>query len=183
MERGTPSPHPSHPPSLHPKVLVVGYGNPLRSDDGAGLRAAEILDRKALPGAEVRAVQQLQVEMASDLRAFDQIVLIDASDASAGGPEVDLRKVEPVCDGGPASTHHLSPERLSALCVRLYGITPALRVCTIRGENFDMGDQLTPIVQRRVDVAVRKIESFMRQSALSTRQSGNTKQFFLSADD
>jgi len=47
------------------RVLVIGYGNTLRGDDGLGQRAAEALAQRALPdGVEVLSCHQLTIELA-----------------------------------------------------------------------------------------------------------------------
>jgi hydrogenase maturation protease len=57
--------------------LVIGIGNPLRRDDGAGWWLA----RRAepwLPAAQLRTVHQLTPELAEDLAAAARVLFIDA---------------------------------------------------------------------------------------------------------
>ena len=76
-------------------VLVVGYGNPLRSDDGVGWRAAQLLATDPrLAGARVLARHQLVPELALDVSRAPLVVLVDA--AADGDPgSVSLRWVRP----------------------------------------------------------------------------------------
>ena len=61
-------------------VLVIGYGNPLRGDDGAGWKAAELLaEDPRLAGAVVLARHQLTPELADDVSRASLVVLVDAS--------------------------------------------------------------------------------------------------------
>ena len=61
------------------KVFVVGYGNPLRGDDGVGQEVAQVLARQrhhlpALAGTDVMSTHQLVPEMALDLsRPFRRV--------------------------------------------------------------------------------------------------------------
>ena len=59
--------------------LVIGYGNDLRSDDGAGRVVADRLDALALPDVTVRSVIQLTPELALEIAKFDTVVFVDAS--------------------------------------------------------------------------------------------------------
>ena len=43
--------------------LVIGYGNDLRSDDGAGRAVADRISEMELPGVAVRSVMQLTPEL------------------------------------------------------------------------------------------------------------------------
>jgi hydrogenase maturation protease len=61
-------------------VLIIGYGNPLRSDDGVGWQAAELLtDDPRLADAQILACHQLTPELAEDVSRAGFVVLIDAS--------------------------------------------------------------------------------------------------------
>ena len=53
----------------HPTRLIIGYGNDLRSDDGAGIRAATMIAARDL-AARVIACQQLTPELADDIAAI-----------------------------------------------------------------------------------------------------------------
>src|SRR5512136_1175751 len=62
------------------RILVVGYGNPLRGDDGAGWQAAERLEA-LLPPAQVNVLirHQLTPELAEPSSRAELVILIDAS--------------------------------------------------------------------------------------------------------
>jgi len=67
-------------------VLVIGYGNPGRRDDGLGPALAERLQELRLPGVDVDADYQLTVEDAAAAAEHDVVVFADAAQA---GPEPD----------------------------------------------------------------------------------------------
>jgi hydrogenase maturation protease len=137
--------------------LVVGYGNPLRSDDGAGPLAARLVEAQALPGTEVRIVQQLEPALVEDFRGFDAVVLVDAA---ADGPEVAFGRVGASLEGSRAVSHHLSPGLLAGLYARLYGGGPAVYCCSIRGESFEFGSGVSETAVRRVRAAAETIGRF-----------------------
>ena len=90
-------------------VLIVGYGNALRTDDGLGWHAAERLaGDPRLAGATVLRRHQLTPELALDISLADLVVLVDASH----GPAAGTFTVTPVARAGAPGmswTHHLSP--------------------------------------------------------------------------
>lgn len=139
-------------------VLLVGYGNPLRSDDGLGPEIAARIARLKLPGVETRTAHQLGVELAEEIVRFDLTILVDASQ---DGPPVRLR---PVTGASPhsASSHHLTPECLQALVERIYGVRPRLYACTVRADDFALGAALSPAARQRARRAVRRLAAFLR---------------------
>jgi len=119
-------------------VLVIGYGNPLRGDDGFGYRAAE-----RIPGAI--AVQQLTPELMDPIARADRVVFLDATAEGVPG-EIRRRRVEPSSSGG-AFTHHSTPEGLLAGAQVLYGRAPEAILITVCGANFDLSRSLSPEVE------------------------------------
>ena len=104
---------PSRCPGSRPGgyVLVVGYGNPLRTDDGLGWQAAtELADADGLPGARVLRCHQLAPELAVDVLRAQAVVLVDAR-PDDGGPITSRRVTAGTPGVGPWS-HHVTPESL-----------------------------------------------------------------------
>lgn len=141
------------------KTLAVGYGNLTRSDDGLGIRAVQELDRIAVPGTETRAAQQLHVEMAEEILAYERVVFIDAAE---NGPEIDFRPLRSA-SGGMSSSHSMAPGMILDLAQKVYGKSPQAWLCTIRGENFDFGTELSGPAQARMEKAVERILEFLRE--------------------
>ena len=73
-------------------ALIVGYGNPLRGDDGVGQAVARAFaDEAAIDGVDAVACHQLTPELAERFAAAARVVLIDA----AAGPEAGRRLSRP----------------------------------------------------------------------------------------
>ena len=129
--------------------LVIGYGNTLRSDDGAGVRAAELI-RAAMPGVEVLVVAQLTPELAENISRHRHVVFLDASAQT----DWQSLRVLPVDAGKPSSapvTHAASPEQLLQLSESVYGTVPERTVLvTIPAVSFELGEALSPLTARRV---------------------------------
>lgn len=139
------------------RVLLIGYGNPGRGDDGLGPALAGALAAAGPPGVEVETDFQLNVENAFDLKGFDAVYF---ADAAVEGPEpFAFRRIRPA-DPAVFSSHAVSPEGVLALAQRLFGVKVPGYVMAVRGYSFDeFGAPLSPQAARNLDAAV----DFMKQ--------------------
>jgi len=95
------------------RPLIVGYGNPLREDDGIGLRAAELVELNLAPGvAQVVQCHQLTPELAAYIQRASLAIFLDAAaDRKPGAVSVTA-----VSGGEPSAwSHRLSPPQLLSL--------------------------------------------------------------------
>jgi len=128
-------------------VLIIGYGNRLRSDDGLGVRAAEELSRSGLaPEAEIVICQQLMPELAERMSRSEAVLFVDAARTGRSG-EILCKRVE-LCHSDQLFAHHMTPQTLLALCCELFGACPQAFEISVRGECFELGDQLSPAVAK-----------------------------------
>ena len=129
------------------QALVIGIGNRLRSDDGAGVRVAEALEAQAT-GMQVLVCDQLTPELAEPISQARAVLFIDAQMRDASEPTaqapggVHPQTLEASTLGDP-SGHALTPQRLLALSAALYGICPPSWQLLIPGEHWQVGDQLS----------------------------------------
>ncbi|MGA8188318.1 MAG: hydrogenase maturation protease [Candidatus Sulfotelmatobacter sp.] len=140
-----------------PRVLIVAYGNPLRSDDGVGWMVADDLRRKlASPEVEVLQLTQLLPEIAQSISHAKTVIFVDASCEGEPG-ELHCRRVTPP----PAKvqfTHQLSPAELLGLAGRLYGATPQAFCVSLTGQCFEHGQELSKSVASRLPELASKVE-------------------------
>ena len=150
------------------RVLVLGYGNPGRRDDGLGPQLAEQLARMALPGVDVDCAYQLQAEDAAAVADHDVVVFVDA-DVSCPDP-FELRPVLPA--GEPRfSTHSLAPETVLSMAWKYLEALPEAYVLAIRGEDFDgFGEGLSDRAQRNLSAALRFIAKFLEERTSSCQK-------------
>ncbi|MGB8278950.1 MAG: hydrogenase maturation protease [Methylovirgula sp.] len=123
-----------------PRVLVLGYGNPGRQDDGLGPAVAAEIDALGWPNVTAYDNYQLNIEDAMDVAAHDVVWFVDA--AKAGPSPYDLR------DLSAASTieftsHILRPEAVLAIARQYYGKSPQAFLLAIRGYQFEFVEELT----------------------------------------
>jgi hydrogenase maturation protease len=144
-----------------PAVLLIGYGNLLRSDDGVGPAvvsrlAASFFDN---PDCVTITTHQLTPELAVDVARAQRVVFVDASvDLPAGKARV--RRVRPVSSGSHPLGHHMSPEAVLELARTVFGGgegvggegggggTPKAWVVAVGVSNLSVGDRLSPPVSR-----------------------------------
>ena len=148
-------------------VLIVGYGNALRGDDGVGWHAAGLLaDDPRLTGAEVLARHQLTPELAADVSGASLVVLVDASADDNPPGSVWVRRIRPRHDAVGAWSHHLDPAVLAGLADALYGAVPPVVLVSVAAASFADGDRLSPALQRAlpgvVETVARVVEEHHR---------------------
>jgi hydrogenase maturation protease len=123
-----------------PSVLVYGFGNPGREDDGAGVALAEQIRAAALPGVTTDSNYQLNVEDALLLTEHDIVIFADATRSPVD--RFSFYRLEP--DPSVSfTTHAMSPGSVLALCSQLYGKTPPVYMLEIAGVSFELREGLT----------------------------------------
>ena len=128
-------------------VLVIGYGNTLRTDDGVGRHAAERLaDDPRLDGARVIARHQLTPELALDISRAALVVFVDASSRPSAG-HFTVEPMEPTSRHGARWSHHLDPPSLLDLTGELYGRVPDAVLISVGVESVLPGDRMSPMVE------------------------------------
>jgi hydrogenase maturation protease len=156
-----------------PHTLIIGYGNPLRGDDGVGPRAAELLADTGearrggvtppLPnGVQVLVCHQLTIELAPQIAEADRLILIDARATGEPG-SIEQCILTPAIPDRSSLTHHIDAQGLLAAAELLYGRAPETVLFTVSGGSFDCGERLTPAVAAALPDLLARI----RQAALS----------------
>ncbi len=142
------------------KALIIGYGNPLRSDDGVGQAAARALAHEAaVDGAEVIGCHQLMPELAEGLAAVDLAVFVDAAAGLEPG-DVVVKPVQSAAGPSAGLIHHVAPGALLALSEKLYGRSPEAFLVTVGAGSLALGEGLSEVVAAalpRVIAAVRQL--------------------------
>ena len=144
-------------------VLVIGYGNALRTDDGVGPAVAERLaDDPRLSGVDVRAAHQLTPELAFDAIGASLLVLVDAAaDLPAG--EVTVRRLDAGAVAGDVMTHHLDPAGLVGLARELWGTAPPVVLVSVGVSSLELGDTLTADVEEAIPRAVDAVATIIEE--------------------
>src|SRR4051812_37540023 len=103
-----------------PNIIVIGFGNPLRSDDSFGWKATEELQSIVTArNVEFIECQQLAPEFAEKISKASLAIFIDADSNGVAGA-VHCYPIQPLPrDEAGAITHHLDPVTLVTLAEKL----------------------------------------------------------------
>ena len=139
-----------------PPLLVFAIGNPSRGDDALGSlfaeRAAVLLAREVSDGlVEFLTDFQLQIEHSLDLAGRSRVVFVDASVRAP--PPFEFVRTAPRRDA-TFSTHAISPEAVLDTHREVVGEPPPAWVLAIRGERFELGEDLTVPARAHLDAAL-----------------------------
>lgn len=152
---------------MNPDLLVIGYGNTLRSDDGVGPRVAEAVGARRLPGVRTMICQQLSPEQAEPISRAHTVIFVDA--AVAAPTQVRFSKLKPT-DSAQLMAHSADPRTMLALARDVFGQVPEAWWLTISGEEFGFGENLSTRTEAGAREAVCLIQSLAERFGGSTRE-------------
>lgn len=153
------------PPLPHRHVLVLGFGNPARGDDGAGRAVLQSLAKLQLPPlVELLEAHQLLPEFAERFATASLVVLVDA-DARRPAGLISRIRVRPATasDGG----HRWTAATLAALAVEMTGHCAPIVAYTVGGADFAATAPweltLSPAVADAVERVAQRIARILRR--------------------
>ncbi len=141
------------------QILVIGYGNSLRQDDGVGLRVAERIAGLEFPDVQTITCAQLSPEHAPLVAEAGVVVFVDAM--LGADPHVRLQPLSP-SESAQVTTHALEPETLLALAREVYGRAPRAWLLPVPARNTGFGEQLSPEAKAGMVEAVRVLDGFIQ---------------------
>jgi len=145
-------------------TLIFGWGNPSRGDDALGPLFVERLESLAAMHPEWGGMRfqtdfQLQVEHALDLRGHGRVLFVDAS--STGPAPFSLLALRPSKDAS-FTTHAMTPQAVMYTYCELEAQNPPPAwLLGIRGERFELGEDLSPMAQEHLLTALRWVEGWL----------------------
>ena len=129
-------------------VLVIGIGNELRGDDGAGVEVARRLRGPARhAGIEVRELRGEPTRLLEAWEGCDAVVLVDTM--RSGAPAGTIRRFDasreplPVPLRGSSSTHAFSLDQAIELGRALDRLPETVIVFAVEGRTFEAGSGLS----------------------------------------
>ena len=139
-------------------VLVIGYGNTLRSDDGIGQIVA--MEVKAWNLAQVTSiyVHQLTPELAEKIAKFETVIFVDASITTQ---QVTLTPIKNK-QNSKNWTHHLTPTSIINLTEFLYQTKPQAYLIDIPIENLNFGEKISNLAQQGKQEALKIIRNIIK---------------------
>jgi len=134
------------------KLLVYGYGNPARMDDGLGIAFAERIEEKNYPNIKTDSNYQLNAEDALQIADHDIVIF---ADASLTAPEPYKCNILKPSDTIKFTTHAMSGDSVLALCNELYNKSPYTFLLELKGYEWDIGETLSQHAKQNLATAVK----------------------------
>lgn len=128
----------------NPKILIYGYGNPGRRDDGLGPAFIHLVEawkkKEKIDNIFTDSNYQLNIEDSTTIRDYDKVIFVDAS-----VEEIADFQLVPVLPSEKVSftMHAVHPSFILDLCRKLYGISPEVFLMKIKGYDFQLAGGLT----------------------------------------
>ncbi len=142
------------------KILVYGYGNPGRQDDGAGVEVINKLEEWkqtiGIPNLSLDANYQLNIEDSAEMQDKDIVVFVDASLEE----DVDgfiCTRVKP-SSKAEFTMHSVSPGFLLDLTQKIYNKDPKSYLVHIKGYEWEFQKEMTSKASENLDKAVAFIK-------------------------
>lgn len=143
------------------KVLLFGYGNPGRLDDGLGPAFAEAFEDRDLENVTVDADYQLTVEDAATVAEYDIAIFVDAS--VNGAEPFFFEKLEPKTSAS-FSSHSVEAGGILGLAQELFKATTVAYVLGIRGYEFnEFGQRLSDRAKDNLDKAIKFVDTALKK--------------------
>ena len=126
------------------RVLVIGYGNTLRSDDGVGAAVVSQLAKvlRQVETCECMVVHQLTPELAEPISRAQRVVFVDASSIFPAG-RISIQPAYARVVSTVGLGHHMTPEHVLGLSQELYGNTPQAWTIGIGVDSMEVGETLS----------------------------------------
>jgi hydrogenase maturation protease len=153
------------------KILVLGIGQSLRGDDGAGIAAIqhwqEVFPESAdHPSVSVGTSELPGISLLDDLSGYQAAILVDAvrSGAEAGHLHLLVEADLAAFAAGSTSAHGLGVSETLALGRKLYPdqLPQTVILIGIEAGTVELGDSLSEEVRRALPRAAQLIESQLR---------------------
>jgi len=145
------------------KILVYGYGNPGRQDDGLGVLLSEEIEKWAtangITNVETDSNYQLNIEDAEEIKDKYLVIFADAS-IEDHCEDFILTEVE-ASEKAEFTMHSVSPAFVLHLCHNIYKKNPKTYLLHIKGYEWELKEGLTKIAQDNLKKAFNFLKEFI----------------------
>jgi len=159
------------------QIKVIGLGNDWRGDDAAGLLVARRLRQENLPQVEISENPGTAGALAGAWKDAERVIVVDA--ISSGSQPGAIYRFDALAPGAAfpvsrsPSSHGWGLSEALALGRLFQELPPVLIIYGIEGENFTLGEGLSPAVAATIPEAARRIAEEIQ--AWVERRSGKAK--------
>jgi len=137
-------------------ILIYGFGNPGRQDDGLGPALVGKLESDNNFKADTDSNYQLNIEDAYEISRYKGVIFVDAS--------MDCEESFSFYEIEPASeitftTHEMSPQSVMALCEDLYPNKVKAFILEIRGYEWEFKEGLSTEAKNNLEKALNFLKN------------------------
>lgn len=145
-------------------IVVLGYGNTSRRDDGLGPRFADAIENLHIAGVSTEKKSQLTVDDARRISLHEAVIFVDAT---FDGPEpFRFERIQPDFTLG-FRLHRIEPAAVLALARGIFGAKTEGYVLGIRGYVFQrFGEKLSVKAGKNLEAALAFIVPVLRSAPL-----------------
>ncbi len=153
------------------RIVVLGVGNILLSDEGIGVRTVEKLMRDYVLPPEVEVIDggTSAMEMLEDLGHADHLIIVDA--VRSGKPPATIVRMAgaevPVFFRTKLSPHQVGLSDVLATLVLMGEQPGTTTVIGIEPESLALGMELTPVVARQLPQVVGLVKNELNQLGMN----------------
>ena len=152
------------------KILVLGLGNDILTDDAIGILVAREVRRQVahLADVDVRETMEMGLALLDFIVGYETLIIIDAIQTSRGAPghiyEITQQRLKLLPDRAP---HFLGIAETLQLGWRLGLAMPSrLKIFAVEvADPFTFGTQMTAALQQALPIAVERIVTEVNLSA------------------
>lgn len=149
------------------RIAIIGIGNPLMSDDGAGVAVLDILRDSVPAGVEIIELGSGGLTLLHRMEGFDSVVLADAVDFGGEPGEVrvfspdDVNSVKTV----GYSLHDVDILKVIELARKMGHCPERIMIAAIQPVNLDHSAEMTSAVRDNLEVLAGKIRELVTEWA------------------
>jgi hydrogenase maturation protease len=158
------------------RILIYGYGNPGRQDDGLGIEVTNRLEdwvlKYQLAGFEFENNYQLNIEDSTAIADKDLVIFADASEE-----EIDDFCLS-VVDGSSKvafTTHAASPGYIVQLCKELFQKEPVVLLLHIKGYEWAFREGISERASENLDQAFEYMKTLLVHPEIAIQSKENLK--------
>lgn len=142
------------------RIVIIGVGNPLRGDDGAGPAVAALLKNRVPAPVEIRLCDGNAADLIEGWTGRGLALIADA--VRSGAEPGTVRRIDATSEDVPAlpvgsSTHGLGLAEAVAMGRVLDRLPEKLLIYGIEGSSFTQGQEPSPAVTKGVQRAAERI--------------------------
>jgi hydrogenase maturation protease len=146
----------------NPNILIYGYGNPGRQDDGLGIYLSEKFEKwvkeENLNSIKVECNYQLNIENVAEISDKDLVIFVDASKEEIN--DFLFTEVKP-SNKAEYTSHSVSPSYIKYLCSTLYNNSPDIYLLHVKGYKWDFLEEMTDKAKNNLSRAYDFLKEFI----------------------